>query len=59
MNKIAILIKKEMTEILRDKKTLIIMIVMPLLLYPAILIGVSLGITAIMQSEEDKENGVG
>lgn len=59
MNKIAILLKKEITEILRDKKTLIIMIVMPLLLYPAILIGVSLGITAIMQSEEDKEHTVG
>lgn len=59
MKKIGILIKKEMTEILRDKKTLIIMLVLPLLLYPSILIGMSLGISMIMQSEEEKEHTVG
>lgn len=59
MKKIGILLKKEMTEILRDKKTLIIMLVLPLLLYPSILIGMSLGISMIMQSEEEKEHTVG
>ena len=59
MKKTGILLKKEMTEILRDKKTLIIMLVLPLLLYPSILIGMSLGISMIMQSEEEKEHTVG
>ena len=53
MKKIGILVKKEMTEILRDKKTLIIMIVMPLLLYPALLIGLSLGMSMLMESQEE------
>ncbi|MCM1182218.1 MAG: ABC transporter permease subunit [Roseburia sp.] len=51
MRKIGILAKKEIMEILRDKKTLIIMIVMPMLLYPIILIGMSLGMAMIMQSQ--------
>ena len=59
MKKTGILLKKEMTEILRDKKTLVIMLVLPLLLYPSILIGMSLGISMIMQSEEEKEHTVG
>lgn len=41
MNKkiIASLYKKEMTDILRDKKTILMMIVVPLILYPLIFIG--------------------
>lgn len=41
MNKkiIAALYKKEMTDILRDKKTILMMIVVPLILYPLIFIG--------------------
>ncbi len=36
---IAALYKKEMTDILRDKKTILMMIVVPLILYPLIFIG--------------------
>lgn len=41
MNKkiVAALYKKEMTDILRDKKTILMMIVVPLILYPLIFIG--------------------
>lgn len=59
MKKIGILVKKEMTEILRDKKTLIIMIVMPLLLYPTLLIGLSLGMNMLMQMQEEDAYVVG
>ncbi len=59
MKKIGILVKKEMTEILRDKKTLIIMIVMPLLLYPALLIGLSLGMSMLMQMQDEEAYIVG
>lgn len=59
MKKIGILVKKEMTEILRDKKTLIIMIVMPLLLYPTLLIGLSLGMNMLMQMEGEDTCVVG
>jgi sodium transport system permease protein len=54
MNKILILTRKELTEILRDKKTLIMMIVMPLILYPLLLIGMTLGISMLAQSQMDK-----
>ena len=59
MKKIGILIKMEMTEILRDKKTLIIMILMPLLLYPTLIIGIVLGTSMIMQSQAEEEYIVG
>lgn len=59
MKKIGILFKKEMTEILRDKKTLIIMLIMPLIVYPAMLIGLSLGISMIMQSQAEDSQIVG
>ena len=38
MKKIGILIKKEVRDILRDKKTLIMIVVVPMLLYPLIII---------------------
>lgn len=59
MKKIGILAKKEIMEILRDKKTLIIMIVMPMLLYPTLLIGLSLGMAMIMQSQMENAHTVG
>lgn len=59
MKKIGILVKKEMTEILRDKKTLIIMVLMPLLLYPALLIGMSLAINMIAQTQASQTYTVG
>lgn len=59
MKKIGILVKKEMTEILRDKKTLIIMLIMPLILYPAMLIGARLGLTMLMESQAEDKQVVG
>lgn len=59
MKKIRILAQKEIMEILRDKKTLIIMIVMPMLLYPMLLIGMSLGMSMIMQSRMEEAHTVG
>ena len=59
MKKIGILVKKEMTEILRDKKTLIMMLVMPMILYPAMLIGVSFGVTMLMESQTEESQIVG
>lgn len=59
MKKIGILVKKEMTEILRDKKTLIIMLLMPLILYPAMLIGLSVGLNLIMESQTEDKQTVG
>ena len=49
MRKIGILIKKEIMEILRDKKTLIIMVLVPLIMYPLLIIGMTLGMSLIMQ----------
>jgi len=59
MRKIGILIKKEIMEILRDKKTLIIMVLVPLIMYPLLIIGMTLGMSLIMQSEEEQEHIVG
>lgn len=52
MNKhiLGALYKKEMTDILRDKKTILMMIVVPLILYPLIFIGSMWLTTTIMSS---------
>lgn len=54
MKKIGILVKKEILDILRDKKTLIIMIAVPILLYPAIIIGMVFVTSYAMQSQEER-----
>lgn len=59
MKKISVLIKKEIMEILRDKKTLIIMVVVPMLLYPAIIIVMTVGMSVIMQAQEEKTYTIG
>ena len=59
MKKIGILIKKEIMEILRDKKTLIIMVVVPVLLYPLIIIAMTVGMSMMMQAQEEKTYTVG
>lgn len=56
MNKIKILVKKEILDILRDKKTLIMMVVVPILLYPAIIIGMVFVMNFIMQEQLEKEH---
>lgn len=54
MKKIGILVKKEILDILRDKKTLIIMVAVPILLYPAIIIGMALVMSYVMQSQQGR-----
>lgn len=48
------LFKREIRDILRDKKTMIMMVLLPLVLYPLLIVGVALLSTAIMQSQEEK-----
>lgn len=52
MRKIRPLVKKEILDILRDKKTLVIMVAVPILLYPAIIIGMVFVMNFVMQSQE-------
>lgn len=59
MKKIKTLIKKEIIDILRDRKTLIMMIAVPLLLYPLIIIGMTLIMTMYMQNQNEKIYSVG
>ena len=59
MKRLRTLIKKEIMDILRDKKTLIIMVVVPLLLYPTIMIGMTLIMSMVVQSQEEKVHVVG
>ncbi len=48
------LFKREIRDILRDKKTMIMMVLLPLVLYPLLIVGVALLSSAIMQSQEEK-----
>ena len=47
------LFKRELTDIFRDKKTLIMMIVVPLFLYPLLIVGMTLILNAINTSRMD------
>ncbi len=58
MKKIRTLVKKELLDILRDKKTLIIMVAIPILLYPAIIMGMVLIMSMVAQSQADKVHTV-
>ncbi len=48
------LFRREIRDILRDKKTMIMMVLLPLVLYPLLIVGMALLSTAIMQSQEEK-----
>lgn len=48
------LFKREIKDIFRDKKTLIMMVVVPILLYPLLIVGMTLLMTAINTSQLDK-----
>ena len=48
------LVLKEIRDILRDKKTLIIMVAVPLLLYPAMIIGMALIMSGMAKSQTEK-----
>ncbi len=61
MNKkiIGALYKKEMTDILRDKKTILMMIVVPLILYPLIFIGTMALSSSIMNASTTSTYRIG
>lgn len=46
--------KKEMLDILRDKRTLVVMVLLPLILYPLIMIAVSQASMIMMESRDSK-----
>ena len=48
------LVKKEMMDVFRDKKTVIMMLVVPIILYPLIFIGVMQLMTFISSSMEEQ-----
>lgn len=53
--KIKAIYKKEILDLLRDKKTLIMMVLVPLLLYPLIFVGAMLISSAVMNSMQSSE----
>ena len=53
MNKIKTLVRKEILDILRDKKTLIMMVAVPILLYPSMIIGMVLIMSMIASSQQE------
>ena len=59
MKKIGLLIRKEMLDILRDKKTLIMMILVPIVLYPLLIIGMTLVLNSVMSTSEEVSYTVG
>lgn len=54
MKQMGALFKREITDILRDKKTLIMMILIPLVLYPLLIVGITLVSNAMISSQEEK-----
>lgn len=54
MKRMTALLKRELKDILRDKKTLFTMVVIPILLYPLLIIGMSVLMSAIMSSQAEK-----
>lgn len=59
MNRIKTLVRKEILDILRDRKTLVVMVAVPVLLYPLILIGMTLIFSMIFGAEDDAVYTVG
>ncbi|MDB4293464.1 ABC transporter permease [Maribacter sp.] len=59
MNELFIIIKKELTELLRDKKTIINSIVLPTLLVPVLIFGMIKVTEMINKSEQEKSVKIG
>lgn len=59
IKKIISLYKKELKDVLRDKKTILMMVVVPLILYPLIMFGTIQVMSMIAGSEETKTYRVG
>lgn len=53
LNIIKPLFKREMTDIFRDKKTLFMMVVLPILLYPLMVVGMTMMMTAIETNQQE------
>ena len=53
-NRMFALFKREMKDIFRDKKTLIMMVVVPILLYPLLIVGMTMLISAINTTQLEK-----
>lgn len=51
--KIGPLFKREITDIIRDKKTLFMMVVLPILLYPLMVVGMTLLMSAITMNQQE------
>lgn len=51
--KIGPLFKREMTDIVRDKKTLFMMVVLPILLYPLMVVGMTFLMSAITMNQQE------
>ena len=58
-NKILAIFKKEIRELVRDKKTIFVMFALPLLIYPLLIIGVSMVMMNVQSGYETKEYVVG
>ena len=57
-NKVLFILKKELREVFRDKKSLLMMLIIPLMI-PAVIIGISYLFDADMNSSENKYNKIG
>ena len=55
-NKILAIFKKEIRELVRDKKTIFVMFALPLLIYPLLIIGVSMVMMNVQSGYETKES---
>lgn len=51
--RIKALCKRELTDIFRDKKTLFVMIVLPIILYPLLIVGMALLSNAMVQNQQE------
>lgn len=54
IQRIKSLFKRELTDIFRDKKTLVMMVLVPLLLYPLLIVAMTLITSAVMTDQEEK-----
>ena len=48
------LFKRELTDILRDKKTLFMMLVVPIIIYPLLIIGMTFLMSSVMNSQAER-----
>lgn len=53
LNMIKPLFKREMTDIFRDRKTLFMMVILPIVLYPLMVVGMTMLITAIETNQQE------